>query len=403
MPFRNIICSSSGNDATVIWPPTGGTLTMPGALTVQSLLTVGISGISGDAGQIRVMGGSTSGAIITFAGVTADRTITLPDVTGALLSTGAAVTAAQGGTGITSYAVGDLIYASGATTLSKLADVAVGSYLRSGGVTTAPLWSTLKLPNTAVIDSILYASTADNIGVFGSTAMTRGLITDPLDLDYMVLRDDFIGGGHAGFGGQNTIGELGWTGASLTGAATIDYIDAVANHPGIFRMTTNTSDNDGALLTFMGTSGSEAGRFPPLNALTGWKVRMVIRLSSAASVGLRCGLALDTNAVGAPAAGIYWQFDTDLSDSFFSAVCRSASTETKTASAVAGDTNWHVIDIFSNTSGTISFQIDGGTAIDITTNVPTIAMTPYFSILTRTTAAKTLDVDSWGAILTVSR
>jgi len=48
---------------------------------------------------------------------------------------------ANGGTGLTSYAVGDLIYASGATVLSKLADVAVGQVLVSGGVGVAPAWS----------------------------------------------------------------------------------------------------------------------------------------------------------------------------------------------------------------------------------------------------------------------
>lgn len=47
---------------------------------------------------------------------------------------------ANGGTNIASYAVGDIPYASGATTLSKLADVATGNALISGGVTTAPAW-----------------------------------------------------------------------------------------------------------------------------------------------------------------------------------------------------------------------------------------------------------------------
>jgi hypothetical protein len=61
----------------------------------------------------------------------------------AALST--ALTAAQGGTGLTSYAVGDLIYASGATTLAKLADVATGNVLLSGGVTTAPAWGKVGL------------------------------------------------------------------------------------------------------------------------------------------------------------------------------------------------------------------------------------------------------------------
>jgi len=57
----------------------------------------------------------------------------------------ASIGAAQGGTGITSYAVGDLIYASATTTLSKLADVATGNALISGGVATAPSWGKIGL------------------------------------------------------------------------------------------------------------------------------------------------------------------------------------------------------------------------------------------------------------------
>lgn len=52
---------------------------------------------------------------------------------------------ALGGTNIASYAVGDIIYASGSTTLSKLADVATGNALISGGVTTAPSWGKIGL------------------------------------------------------------------------------------------------------------------------------------------------------------------------------------------------------------------------------------------------------------------
>jgi hypothetical protein len=52
---------------------------------------------------------------------------------------------AAGGTGLGSYAVGDILYASGATVLSKLADVATGNALISGGVTTAPSWGKIGL------------------------------------------------------------------------------------------------------------------------------------------------------------------------------------------------------------------------------------------------------------------
>jgi hypothetical protein len=53
--------------------------------------------------------------------------------------------AANGGTGQASYAVGDLLYASAATTLSKLAGVATGNALISGGVATAPSWGKVAL------------------------------------------------------------------------------------------------------------------------------------------------------------------------------------------------------------------------------------------------------------------
>lgn len=52
---------------------------------------------------------------------------------------------ADGGTGITSYSTGDLIYANSATTLAKLSDVAVGNALLSGGVGTAPVWGKVTL------------------------------------------------------------------------------------------------------------------------------------------------------------------------------------------------------------------------------------------------------------------
>jgi hypothetical protein len=55
------------------------------------------------------------------------------------------ITAAKGGTGQTSYAVGDLLYADSTTTLAKLADVATGNALISGGVSTAPSWGKIGL------------------------------------------------------------------------------------------------------------------------------------------------------------------------------------------------------------------------------------------------------------------
>jgi len=67
------------------------------------------------------------------------------------------VSVANGGTGITSYTVGDLLYANSATTLAKLSDVAVGNVLLSGGVGTAPLWGKVDL-TTAVANTLPVAN-----------------------------------------------------------------------------------------------------------------------------------------------------------------------------------------------------------------------------------------------------
>lgn len=51
----------------------------------------------------------------------------------------------RGGTGLTSFTTGDIIYASGSTTLEKLSDVATGNALISGGVGAAPSWGKIDL------------------------------------------------------------------------------------------------------------------------------------------------------------------------------------------------------------------------------------------------------------------
>jgi hypothetical protein len=75
------------------------------------------------------------------------------------------VPATAGGTGQTSYAVGDLLYANTTTTLAKLADVATGNALISGGVGVAPLWGKIGL--TTHVSGVLPVA---NGGTNASTA-----------------------------------------------------------------------------------------------------------------------------------------------------------------------------------------------------------------------------------------
>ena len=83
---------------------------------------------------------------------------------------------ARGGTNIASYTIGDLIYASGTTTLAKLPDVAVGSVVVSGGVGAAPTYSatpnvTSLTATTSLTSPIHNSSTTLSLQTGGTTGL----------------------------------------------------------------------------------------------------------------------------------------------------------------------------------------------------------------------------------------
>lgn len=105
------------------------------ALDAASFRTaIGVGTGTGTVTSVALSGGTT-GITVSGSPITTSGTITLA---GTLI-------AANGGTGFSSYAVGDLLYASTTTALAKLAGVATGNALISGGVGTAPSWGKIGL------------------------------------------------------------------------------------------------------------------------------------------------------------------------------------------------------------------------------------------------------------------
>ncbi|HNG26001.1 MAG TPA: hypothetical protein PLJ37_01195, partial [Chitinophagales bacterium] len=155
------------------------TLTVPnasGTLALTSDLTGYVTSVSGTSNRITSTGGTTPVIDIaaTYVGQTS---ITTLGTIGTGTWNATAIAATVGGTGQTSYAVGDLLYASTTTALSKLADVAAGSYLRSGGVSTAPVWSTTTLPNSATTGDLIYASASNVYSNLAGVATGNALIS----------------------------------------------------------------------------------------------------------------------------------------------------------------------------------------------------------------------------------
>lgn len=66
--------------------------------------------------------------------------------TGLMVPDSGIAQAVNGGTGNGSYTIGDMLYSTGSGTLSRLAGVATGNALISGGVATAPSWGKIALP-----------------------------------------------------------------------------------------------------------------------------------------------------------------------------------------------------------------------------------------------------------------
>lgn len=147
-----------------------------------------------------ILSSSNSGSAVNFAAGLKDVFVTYPSsrsvyADGTVLtgSNSSVLPVASGGTNITSYTVGDLVYASGSTTLAKLADVATGNSLISGGVGVAPSWGkigltthvngTLPIANggtnltTYTTGDILYASATNTLAKLPDVATGNSLIS----------------------------------------------------------------------------------------------------------------------------------------------------------------------------------------------------------------------------------
>lgn len=156
---------------------------------------------------------------------------------------GTTVAAAYGGTGHSSYTVGDLLFASGTTTLSKLADVATGNALISGGVGVAPSWGKIGL--TTHVSGILAGSN-------GGTGIDNGARTITVGGN-LSTANTFTTSGNFGL----TLTTTGTTNVTLPTSGTLAVVGSGLNQ---FASTTSAqlagviSDETGSGSLVFGTS-----------------------------------------------------------------------------------------------------------------------------------------------------
>jgi hypothetical protein len=157
--------TSGGTGLTTI-PTAGQLLIGNGSGYTLNPLTPGAGiGITNGVGLITV----ANTGVLSWSGGSTGLTPAIA-TTGAVTLAGT-LGAGYGGTGLNTYVIGDLLYSSGTTALSRLADVATGNALISGGVATAPSWGKIGL--TTHVSGTLPIS---NGGTNGTATATAGAI-----------------------------------------------------------------------------------------------------------------------------------------------------------------------------------------------------------------------------------
>lgn len=207
--------------------------------------------------------------------------------------------AANGGTGLSSYAVGDLLYASGTTTIAKLADVAVGSVLVSGGVGSAPSYSA-----TPTLTSVTAPSYYGGTGT-GST-LTLQSTTGVGATDSIAMK--------VGNNGATTALSIATTGIvsfPTTGAIVLPA-STTANQPtgqtGMLRFNTTTTSFEGYNGTAWGSIGGGAtgGGTDQIFYLNGQTVTTNYSIPSGQNAGTFGPITINSGATVTVPSGSTW-------------------------------------------------------------------------------------------------
>jgi hypothetical protein len=171
--------------------------------------------------------------------------------------------ATNGGTGQSSFAVGDLLFASTTTALSKLADVATGNALISGGVGVAPSYGKIGL-TTHVSGTLPVANGGTGI----TTTPSVGTIPYGTGSVYSLLAAGTAGQGFAGADGA--IGVFG-SGGGGGGSSAAGSVGSTTNTIGGAGGTGTSNSISGSAVTYAtgGTGGRSGGAGGNATANTG--------------------------------------------------------------------------------------------------------------------------------------
>lgn len=206
--FTGVISTSS---------TTASSSTSTGALTVSGGVGIGGSLWTATTNFSSISGVGHSNSVITSG-----------------VWSGTAISAVNGGTGQVSYAIGDLLYASSTSALSKLTAGTAGSILTSGGAGAAPYWSAVSSSGGTVSAGTQYqiAGYYSSVGssITGSTTLTNNTATGIVTISHTTASTAHTNGAlviHGGLGVTGNINSNATIKSAYTGGTALNIADRV--------------------------------------------------------------------------------------------------------------------------------------------------------------------------------
>lgn len=218
------------------------------------------------------------------------------------------------------------------------------------------------------------------LGTSAEDTVAAGTLSARTPYRVIQIVDDFIG--------QNTangdVGQMGWrTGG--TGSST-SVNPGEANHPGIQVLSTGATSGFTRFLS-TGDSSNQSFIATDVDRFFG-----ILRIVTVTSVTVYFGLLQDSQTTPPGSAGVYFVFDPAV-NSHWQTVTRNASTSTtNTTGTTVVANNWYQFEGRRNGSNW-EMYVNGALAFTHSTNLPTVAVSPAFFIITNTTSNRDLHCD----------
>jgi len=257
----------------------------------------------------------------------------------------------------------------------------------------------------------MYINGAWNCGEGGSYTFRNNLTNTsgtidftPLDSSVMNAVEDFLPSRNY----NGLIGTLGW-GVTTLGTTCGNYMSqGIANHPGIFYMSSGPNSGDGCSLTLSDATDGAVYPFTKLGsggAWSYWEMQAIVETdaNSVASARYLAGFS-DNQAAYHPANGneIAVRYDAagggcpsneSTTNWVYEVIVNGTKTCVNSGVAVTPNT-WYHVRIYSSTQGTIQFQINGANSGTIST-APADNLAPQFINMSTGGGSEGMSVDWW--------